>query len=110
MLISQQLALYAAALRQAGFRPFAGSCAASQPADCPDLLLHETAVGWIRKFFKRHPFHRSKGLEHNLARVKTLMATCVEHINGQYDVEALCSAWPRRLEEVVLANGERMKY
>ena len=101
---------YAAALRHAGFRPFAGSSAAGQPADCPDLLLHETAVGWIRKYFKRHPFHRSQGLAHNIARVKTGMSSCVEHINGHYAVEDLCSSWPRRLEELVLANGERLKY
>ena len=101
---------YHEALRGAGFRPFAGEDAAHQPPDCPDLLLHETAVGWIRKYFKKYPFRRAAGLEENVRRMKTCMAACVEHINRAYNVEELSSAWPRRLQELVAAEGERLKY
>jgi hypothetical protein len=96
---------YRAALRAGGFRPFAGDQAEWQPADCPDVLLHETAVGWIRQFCKKHPFSRSQSLESNVERVKTLMATCVQHINANHHVRDLCSSFPRRLGDVVEGEG-----
>ena len=34
----------------------------------------------------------------------------IDHINREYDVHGLCSAWPRRLVELVAAEGERLKY
>ena len=39
----------------------------------------------------------------NVERVKSPMTQCV-------DVHDLCSAWPRRLVELVAAEGERLKY
>ena len=41
------------ALAKAGLRLFAGDIAADKPPDCLDMLLHESAVGWIRKYFER---------------------------------------------------------
>ena len=32
------------------------------------------------------------------------------HINQKYDVDALCSAWPKRLRDLVDSEGERLKY
>lgn len=81
-----------------------------QPPDCPDVLLHETAVGWIRKFFKKHTFRRAAALDLNIERVKALMVDCIGHINQEYDVDALCSAWPKRLRNLVDSEGERLKY
>ena len=101
---------YHTGLRAAGFRPFAGENASDQPPDCPDVLLHETAVGWIRKFFKKHPFSRAADLDINVERVKALMVQCIRHINQEYEVEALCSAWPKRLRDLVDNGGERLKY
>ena len=42
------------------------------------------------------------GDDRNVERVKSLMTQCV-------DVHDLCSAGPRRLEELVAADGERLK-
>ena len=103
------VAAYNLALRAEGFRPFAGENAAGQPADCPDVLLHETAAGWIRNYFKKHPFRRAAGVDRNVERVKSLMAKCVDHNNREHDVHDLCSAWPRRLEGLVGCGGQRLK-
>ena len=84
--------------------------ASGQPADIPDVLLHETAVGWIRKYVKKHPFRRAADLGRNVERVKSLMGECIRHIHKEHDVHGLSSAWPRRLEELVAAEGERLKY
>ena len=60
--------------------------------------------------FKKHPFRRAAGVDRNVERVKSLMAQCVSHIYREHDVHDLCSAWPRRLVELVAADGERLKY
>ena len=68
-------------------------------------------VFWrFRKFFKKHPFRRAAGMHRNVERVKDLMSQCVDHINREHDVHDLCSAWPRRLVELVAAGGERLTY
>lgn len=101
---------YRAALAKAGMRPFAGEIAAYQPPDCPDVLLHETSVGWIRKYFKKHPFTRAADLYANVERMRAVMAQCLQHINTNNDVLKLCNAWPKRLQELVDNEGERLKY
>ena len=40
---------YGEALQTHGFRPFAGEDASQQPPDIPDLLLHVTAIGCVRR-------------------------------------------------------------
>ena len=55
-------------------------------------------------------FRRAAGVDRNVERVKSLMAQCVDHMNREHDVHDLCSAWPRRLVELVAADGERLKY
>ena len=103
----QIVPVYQRALEDAGFRPFAAS---DQPADCPDVLLHETAVGWVRKFFKKHPFSRARSLDGNIVRVQTLMAECVRHINRTYEVGDLCASFPKRLHELLDGGGERLRH
>ena len=91
-------------------RPFAGDTAADQPPDCPDVLLHETAVGWIRKYFKKHPITRAGDLNQDVERTKMLMAQCLQHINASYEVGNLCASWPKRLQDLVDKEGERLKH
>ena len=72
---------YADALDAAGFRPFAGKDAASQPPDISDVLLHETVVGWIRNYFKKHAFPRVGSLDVQEVRLRHMLDECVNHIN-----------------------------
>ena len=67
-------------------------------------------LSWGAKLLTRHHFRRAAGVDRNVERVKSLMAQCVSHINREHDVHDLCSAWPRRLVELVAADGERLKY
>ena len=46
-------AVYAGALREHDLRAFMGENASRQPGDLQDLMLHETAVGWLRLLLKR---------------------------------------------------------
>ena len=101
--------VYAAALKGAGFRPFAGSDASGQPPDEPDVLLHETVAAWARSYIKKFPFSKSGSLDAQEARLRSLLSDCAEHINENYKVDKLCRSFPDRLERLVAKKGDRLK-
>jgi len=104
------VAEYARALREHGFRAFAGDDASQQPPDVPDVLLHETVAGWVRKYLKKEHFNRADGLEKSQARLVDTMRACQRYINQKYDVAGLARAFPARLEELISGGGERLKH
>ena len=46
---------YIEALTDNEFSAWAGDRAKWQPPDIPDLLLHETAISWARKYLRYNP-------------------------------------------------------
>ena len=90
--------------------PYAGADASWQPADIPDVLLHETVVGWVRAFIKRNPLERSESIERNVTNLKLTMEACRGHIQSKYDVDGLCRSFRGRLKELVQARGGRLTH
>lgn len=81
---------YAAALSEHGFTPWAGDHALWQPGDIPDLLLHETAVSWVRKFLRQHPVKIGENMARNISNLEEKLQEAVDHINTYYEVEDTC--------------------
>ena len=104
------VAAYKEALSQNKFIAFAGDEAKWQPPDLPDVLLHETAVAWVRGFFKRRPFKVKKKVKHNLIPFAKMLRQCELHINKNYDVAGLCKAFPRRIQALIKAKGDRLRH
>ena len=104
------VAAYKEALAENGFKPFAGGEAKWQPPDLPDVLLHETAVAWVRGFFKKRPFKVKKKVKHNPTLFEKMLRQCELHINKNYDVTGLCKAFPRRVEALIKAKGDRLRH
>lgn len=101
---------YCAALKRHGFRAFAGEDASSQPPDVPDVLVHETAVAWIRVYLKKHSFSKRGSLDDQEQKLRGILAECVQHINSNHDVDGLCRAFPGRLEKLVnVTKGDRLR-
>lgn len=101
---------YKAALQKHGFRTFAGDDASAQPPDVPDVLLHETAVAWIRNFLRKHPFSRAGSLDDQEAQLHAVFSQCQDHINTTYDVRGLTNGFPARLEKLVHdTEGDRLR-
>lgn len=101
---------YRAALQKHGFRAYAGEDASSQPPDVPDVLLHETAVAWIKTYFKKHKFSRSGSLDDQERKLRKLFLDCEDHINNNHDVTGLCMGFPRRLDKLVnVTKGDRLR-
>jgi hypothetical protein len=101
---------YRDALQLTGFRAYAGEDASKQPSDMADFWPHETAVSWIRAYMKKHPLQKGKGVAQMREDFVTTMDECMRHINAKYDVNGLCRSFPKRLAEMRLSKGERLKY
>ena len=41
---------------------------------------------------------------------RALLEECGEYINREYDVGALCRSFPKRLQELLAAEGERLSH
>ena len=104
------VAAYKEALDTCGFRPFAGEEAKWQPPDIPDVLLHETVVSWVPRYFKQLPFKWTPKVDDNLKLFVRRLKECERHINANYDVDGLCRKSPSRLNEQIVANGDRLKH
>ena len=85
---------YKAALDAAGLRAFQGECAVDQPGRSGDVLLHETAVGWLRERLLRavpaQPWN--EGREAYLTRLREQCAK----LNEECEVELVESAAAKR--------------
>ena len=104
------VAAYKGALSQNKFIAFVGDEAKWQPPDLPDVLLHETAVAWVRGFFKRRPFKVKKKVKYNFTLFAKMLRRCELHINKNYDVTGLCKAFPRRIQALIKAKGDRLRH
>ena len=87
---------YQEALEENGFTPSAGENAKWQPADIPDLLLHETAVAWVRKFLRQHPIKMGTDMDRNVQKLVDKLQEAEDHINEHYEVEDLRGQSDRR--------------
>ena len=97
---------YAKALEEAKLRPFTGDDASEQPANIPDLFLHEVATAWIRKR-EQQTKPAKPWLETRKAFAKR-MAGIVRDINKCCDVAGLCRSFGNLLQQVVDRQGDKL--
>ena len=87
-------------------KAFFGVDASVQPGQLQEIMLHETAVAWMRtrlaKTVPRRAWEETREAYH--ARLKA----CAGHINGHFDVEALCRGLPGRVAELAACRGDRL--
>ena len=99
---------FKAALEEAELKAYYGDNAAAQPGNMQDVLLHETAVSWIRH---RETRCRPKvPWQESPADLGARLRLICQEINDKLDVEGLCKGWPKRVQEVVDVEGDRIKH
>ena len=102
--VTPELAL---ALGDTGLALFWGRDASAQPGYLADVLLHETAVSWIRKKLTattpKRPWLESR--EQYATRLRQVVAD----INCSYAVGDLCQRFPDRLDELIRRQGDRLR-
>ena len=99
---------YDGALRAAGLRSFFGADATAQAPDMGDLLLHETAVSWVRNRLRRMRPQRVPW-EETVAQWAKRMSGAVAYANAHHKVDDLCRAFPARLDKCVAVAGGRLR-
>ena len=96
------------ALREHKFKAIHGDDASAQPGRLQEVMLHETAVSWMR-----HRLARSvpaKPWEETREQYSSRLEQVVAEINETLDVEGLCRALPKRIEDLVATRGDRLSY
>ena len=89
-------ARYKAALREHGLKAFFGADAAVHLGQLQEVMLHETAVWWMRvRLAQTLP---KKAWEETTAAYASRLKACASYINDHHNVEGLCKALPGRLE------------
>jgi hypothetical protein len=99
---------FKAALREQGLRTVMGEDAVKQPGQLQEVLLHETAVSWLRCRLGRSAPAQSwlETREQYGARLKR----CCDEINKDLDVDDLCRAFPKRCKLLDDAEGGRLRH
>ena len=97
---------YSAALADHGLQAFQGDSAAVQPGKLSELLLHETAVAWVRLKLATSlpacPWEETS--QQHLARLRRIAAS----INAEHDVVGLCRALPSRVNLLHERRGGKL--
>ena len=87
---------YCEALRENGLQAFFSEDASVQPGQLQEVMLHETAVSWIRaRLTKTLP---KKPWEESVDAYRSRPKACAAYCNGHYDVVGLCRALPKRVQ------------
>ena len=99
---------YDAALKAHGLRAFQGQSAADQPGSLSEVLLHETAVSWLRLLLSRslpkEPWKETR------EQFGTRLREAASLANKCYDVDGLCRRFPCRIEDLIDRQGDRLRY
>ena len=98
---------YAAALEAHGLRAMMGHANVTQPGDCQELMLHETAVAWVRR--RLECCMPSEPWTETRTEFKARLKKVARYINQAFDVGGLTHEFPERLDAVTAANGGRIK-
>ena len=97
---------YDAALRQHGLWAMFDRDASIQPGSLQEVMLHETAVAWMRdRLTKTRP---QRSWQETVGEYCARLKACATFINENYDVAGLCRALPQRLAELDRRQGDRL--
>ena len=102
------VATFKQALQENHFTAIMGEDASQQPGAMADMMLHETAVSWVRKRLAV-TMPKENWLETREA-YSSRLKRCCEQVNEECDVEGLCRQYPKRLKLLNEKDGARLKY
>ena len=97
---------YKEALRKHGLQAIMGNDARAQPGKLQEILLHETAVAWLRvRLAESTP---AKCWLETREQFRARLKHCCEAINEAYEVENLCRAFLTRVRKLKDKSGGRL--
>ena len=97
---------YRNALVLHGLKAFFPDDASIQPGQLQEVMLHETAVSWMRtRLTKTLP---KRSWEESLEQYRSRLKQCAMYINDHYNVMNLCKELPGRLRQLAKLEGDRL--
>ena len=98
---------YSDALSEHGFQPFMGQNARLQPGSLQEVLLHETAVSWMRvRLAETMP---AKPWLETREQYSSRLRECCAAVNKLYNVDGLCRDFLARIAQLRVNKGGRLK-
>ena len=71
---------------------------------------HEAGVAWLRRLMEPGPNCMEKApLSETIPAFKQRMGRAIRYANKNYDVEGLCTSFPRRIKDLVERKGDRLR-
>ena len=98
---------FQATLAECRFKAFWGDDASVQPGHMQELMLHETAVSWMRHLLTETT--PPNAWEETPVQYAARLRRCCAHINSRIDVEGLCRDFPNRIKILLDKKGGRLK-
>ena len=95
------------ALGTHGLTCIMGDDASAQPGNLQDVLLHETAVSWLR--LRLAASTPARCWEEAPVQYTSRLKRCCDDVNQNLKVDDLCNAWPKRIRKVRDLEGGRLK-
>ena len=82
--------------------------ASRQPGNLQEVMLHETAVSWIRR--REATMRMTKPWEETPHQCSVRMKDIVQEINDTLNVDGLCRAFKERVNKLVERGGDRISH
>ena len=84
----------------------------SLPGDLADVLPHETANAWLRTRLDKAAALVPKLWLETPDQFAKRLAGCVEEINNDLadGLDSLCRSFPKRLQDLKRAKGDRLRH
>ena len=79
-----------------------------QPGSLQDILLHETAVSWLRQRLEQST--PKKCWEETREAYGSRLKRCCEEVNKECDVEGPCNGFPKRIKLLEESKGDRLPH
>ena len=97
-----------AALQENDLKTYYKDDAGMQPGNLQEVMLHETAVSWIRR---REALNRMPNpWEETPEQFATRLKGVVKETNETLNVEGLCRAFKQRVQKLVVRDGDRISH
>ena len=94
------------ALTRNRFKAYYGDNAKAQPGAMHELMLHETAVSWIR--YLEEQTRPKEPWTESVSEYASRMEGIAVDINKRHKVDNLCRALPKRVQKLLEAEGDRI--
>ena len=95
---------YRVALKANKLHAFMGTCASMQPGCLQEVMLHETAMAWVRiRLAKTVP---KNCWTESVADYRKRLKACCADINATHNADCLCRELPLRVQMLVDHKGD----